>query len=237
MIEKAHKTLKGKRREIVLAIENTPHNLSGSIRTFEQKEQEKVTGFINKLERISKIQEKKEKLEFKLKDTGLIPQKKEILTHIRPSEIKKQEKVEVPVPENVEQKEWYKGIFNLKVSRLPRVKLQENRHPTEEEISLFKHKIELPKATTPIIEKLSPSREIHQVKTRNQRLRRLLAEEQRVRQKMEGSELGASGAENLRMSYGEHKSITRLKSKKDRDSMNKLLNEEERLRRELASLN
>ena len=220
-----------------MAIENTPHNLNGSIRTFEQKEQEKVTGFINKLERISKIQEKKEKLEFKLKDTGLIPQKKEILTHIRPSEIKKQEKVEVPVPENVEQKEWYKGIFNLKVSRLPRVKLQENRHPTEEEISLFKHKIEIPKATTPIIEKLSPSREIHQVKTRNQRLRRLLAEEQRVRQKMEGSELGASGAENLRMSYGEHKSITRLKSKKDRDSMNKLLNEEERLRRELASLN
>ena len=244
LIEKAHKTLKGKRREIVLAIENTPHNLSGSIRTFEQKEQEKVTGFINKLERISKIQEKKEKLEFKLKDTGLIPQKKEILTHIRPSEIKKQEKVEVPVPENVEQKEWYKGIFNLKVSRLPRVKLQENRHPTEEEISLFKHKIELPKATTPIIEKLSPSREIHQVKTRNQRLRRLLAEEQRVRQKMEEIEsinLNQSEIENLRMKYKIFKhgdiNFTAPKSKKDKASMNKLLDEEERLRRELASLN
>ena len=203
---------------------------------------------IKKLENIKNIKEKIEKKKLNMP----VPEKKEVIretqnvslikTKIPQLNLKgfKIPEIKLQDKENIRegpttQERWYKGILNIKGFDLPRVGAQRVKHPTEREVFLFKHKVELPK------ENITTNRRPAEIKKES--ISKLSKEEEKIMQKidkLEEQKVTRTEIENLKIRYRNYNTKTpifsREKSKIEREKINKLEREREELRNKLSSL-
>ena len=248
IIHETNLELKNSKERIVGSIWNNTHKLNLSIKNFELEEQKKVHNLIKKLENIKNIKEKIEKKKLNMP----VPEKKEVIretqnvslikTKIPQLNLKgfKIPEIKLQDKENIRegpttQERWYKGILNIKGFDLPRVGAQRVKHPTEREVFLFKHKVELPK------ENITTNRRPAEIKKES--ISKLSKEEEKIMQKidkLEEQKVTRTEIENLKIRYRNYNTKTpifsREKSKIEREKINKLEREREELRNKLSSL-
>ena len=216
IIHETNLELNKSKERIIGSIENSPNKLKLSIKSFESKEQEKVHNLIKRLENIKEIKEKIEK-----------------------------KKLSIPVPDTkdigekpITKERWYTRILSINGFNLPEVGKQKVKHPTEREVYLFKHKIELPKNGEDAI---TNHRRVTQINKES--ISKLSKEEEKIMQKinkLEEQKVTQAEIENLKIKYKNYQTKTprfyHEKSKIEKERINQLEREREELRNKLSSL-